>query len=173
MIYTTRYCFTCLINHWSIYTIYLTTIILFFFSDQCLTYITCQTTTALFFYTLFPFFLWSIFDLHHLLNHNCTVLLVLSILSIIYIILYDNDDLIISIIDLYYLLNNNYPSLFLRPMFDLHYSSNHSIEPFHLSCLNHSPVYYLLDHNSYLLPFAWLMIDLYYLRLSYRIFLKQ
>lgn len=111
---------------------------------------------------LFP---WSMFDLHHLSNHNCTILLhtiysfsliniwltplatsqlhrstyLINLINHIYYTIY----LTISIIDiviLYYLLNNNY-SLFLRPMFDLHYSSNHSIEPFHLSCLNHSPVY--------------------------------
>lgn len=164
--------------------------ILFYLSYQSLIYLYYLLN-----YNYHLLFLWSMFDLHHLPNHNCTILLhtislfsliniwltplaksqlhrstcLINLINHIYYIIY----LIISIIDLYYLLNNNYHSLFLRPMFDLHYSSNHSIEPFHLSCLNHSPVYYLLDHNSYLLPFAWLMIDLYYLRLSYRIFLKQ
>lgn len=103
--------------------------ILFYLSYQSLIYLYYLLN-----YNYHLLFLWSIFDLHHLPNHNCTILLhtislfsliniwltplaksqlhrstcLINLINHIYYIIY----LIISIIDLYYLLNNNYPFSF-------------------------------------------------------------
>lgn len=103
--------------------------ILFYLSYQSLIYLYYLLN-----YNYPLLFLWSMFDLHHLPNHNCTILLhtislfsliniwltplaksqlhrstcLINLINHIYYIIY----LIISIIDLYYLLNNNYPFSF-------------------------------------------------------------
>lgn len=103
--------------------------ILFYLSYQSLIYLYYLLN-----YNYHLLFLWSMFDLHHLPNHNCTILLhtislfsliniwltplaksqlhrstcLINLINHIYYIIY----LIISIIDLYYLLDNNYPFSF-------------------------------------------------------------
>lgn len=103
--------------------------ILFYLSYQSLIYLYYLLN-----YNYPLLFLWSMFDLHHLPNHNCTILLhtislfsliniwltplaksqlhrstcLINLINHIYYIIY----LIISIIDLYYLLDNNYPFSF-------------------------------------------------------------